>query len=135
MLRICQIRSIMSISYSTQFSSGYQSVELRRLGTSGLRVSALSLGAMTFGASQTLMKGVTSSDEEARRGFERALEAGINLVDTANVYNEGRSEELTGEWVAGKRDQLLIATKCRFPNRLRDDPQTWAARMGPLAQG
>ena len=99
-------------------------MELRRLGTSGLRVSALSLGAMTVGASQgrgtpygtpTLTKGVTSSDEEARRVFDRALEAGINLVDTANVYNEGRSEELTGEWVAGKRDQLLIATKCRFP--------------------
>lgn len=78
-------------------------------------MSALSLGAMTFGASQTLMEGVTSSDEEARRVFDRALEAGINLVDTANVYNEGRSEELTGEWVAGARDQLLIATKCRFP--------------------
>src|SRR3982074_3084817 len=99
-------------------------MELRRLGTSGLRVSALSLGAMTVGASQgrgtpyatpTLMKDVTSSEEEARRVFDRALEAGINLVDTANVYNEGRSEELTGEWIAGKRDQLLIATKCRFP--------------------
>ena len=62
-------------------------MELRRLGTSGLRVSALSLGAMTFGASQALMKGVTSSDEEVRRVFDRALEAGINLVDTANVYN------------------------------------------------
>ncbi len=90
-------------------------MELRRLGTSGLRVSALSLGAMTFGASQTNLKGVTSSEEEARRVFDRALEAGINLVDTANVYTEGRSEELTGEWAAGKRDQLLIATKCRFP--------------------
>jgi aryl-alcohol dehydrogenase-like predicted oxidoreductase len=90
-------------------------VELRRLGTSGLRVSAISLGAMLFGTSQTLMKGVTSSDEEARRIFDRALEAGINLADTANVYNEGRSEELTGEWSVGKRDQLLIATKCRFP--------------------
>src|SRR3979411_3081767 len=99
-------------------------MEVRRLGTSGLRVSALSLGAMTVGASPgrgtpygtpTLTKGGTSSDEEARRVFDRALEAGINLVDTANVYNEGRSEELTGEWVAGKRDQLLIATKCRFP--------------------
>jgi aryl-alcohol dehydrogenase-like predicted oxidoreductase len=91
-------------------------VELRRLGTSGLRVNALSLGAMIFGAeTQTLMKGVTSSDEEARRVFDRAVEAGINLVDTANVYTEGRSEELTGEWVAGKRDQMLIATKCRFP--------------------
>jgi aryl-alcohol dehydrogenase-like predicted oxidoreductase len=90
-------------------------VEIRRLGASGLRVSALSLGGMLFGASQTLMKGVTSSEEEARRIFDRALEAGINLVDTANVYTEGRSEELIGEWAAGKRDQLLIATKCRFP--------------------
>src|SRR4030081_2703187 len=99
-------------------------MELRRLGTSGLRVSALSLGAMTVGASQgrgtpygtpTLTKGGTSSDEEARRVFDRALEAGINLVDTANVYTEGRSEELTGEWVTGKRGQLLVATKCRFP--------------------
>src|SRR5258708_19822385 len=70
---------------------------------------------MTFGASQTLMKGVTSSDLEARRVFDRALEAGINLVDAASGSNEGRSEELTGEWEAGKRDQLLIATKCRFP--------------------
>src|SRR3979490_382813 len=99
-------------------------MELRRLGTSGLRVSALSLGAMTVGASQgrgtpyatpSLTKGVRSSNEEERRGLDRALEAGISLIDTANVYNEGRSEELTGEWVAGKRDQLLIATKCRFP--------------------
>ena len=57
-------------------------------------MSALSLGGMLFGASQTLMKGVTSSEEEARRVFDRAVEAGINLVDTANVYTEGRSEEL-----------------------------------------
>src|SRR6202165_2695457 len=70
---------------------------------------------MTFGASRTNLKGVTSSEEEARRGFDRALEAGVKLIDTANVYTEGRSEELTGEWAAGKRDQLLIATKCRFP--------------------
>src|SRR3977135_68777 len=98
-------------------------MELRSRGTSGLRVSALSLGAMTFGASQgrgtpyatpTLMKDVTSSDEEARRVYEPPLQARTNLVDTANVYNEGRSEELTGEWVVGKRDQLVIATKCRF---------------------
>ena len=50
-------------------------MELRRLGTSGLRVSALSLGAMTFGVSPTFMKGVTSSEEEARRVFDRAVEA------------------------------------------------------------
>jgi aryl-alcohol dehydrogenase-like predicted oxidoreductase len=90
-------------------------MELRRLGQSGLKVSALSLGAMTFGDSQTFMKGVTSTDEEARRVFDRAVDAGVNLVDTANVYNEGKSEEMTGEWIKGKRDRVLLATKCRFP--------------------
>jgi aryl-alcohol dehydrogenase-like predicted oxidoreductase len=90
-------------------------MELRRLGTSGMQVSALSLGAMTFGASQTFMKGVTSSDDEAHRVFDRAIDAGINLIDTANVYSEGVSEELTGRWIKGKRDRVLLATKCRFP--------------------
>jgi aryl-alcohol dehydrogenase-like predicted oxidoreductase len=90
-------------------------MELRRLGRSGLQVSALSLGAMTFGESQTFMKGVTSSDDEARRVFDRAVDAGMNLVDTANVYSEGQSEELTGQWIKGKRDRVLLATKCRFP--------------------
>jgi aryl-alcohol dehydrogenase-like predicted oxidoreductase len=90
-------------------------MELRNLGRSGLRVSALSLGAMTFGASETFMKGVTSSDDEARRVFDAAIDAGVNLVDTANVYSEGRSEELTGTWIRGKRDRVLLATKCRFP--------------------
>jgi aryl-alcohol dehydrogenase-like predicted oxidoreductase len=90
-------------------------MELRQLGKSGLRVSALSLGAMTFGESTTFMKGVTSPDDEARRVFDAAVDAGMNLVDTANVYSEGRSEELTGQWIKGKRDRVLLATKCRFP--------------------
>jgi aryl-alcohol dehydrogenase-like predicted oxidoreductase len=90
-------------------------MEIRPLGRSGLRVSALSLGAMTFGESSTFMKGVTSPDDEARRVFDRAVDAGINLVDTANVYSEGRSEILTGEWIKGKRDRVLLASKCRFP--------------------
>ncbi len=90
-------------------------MELRTLGTSGLKVSVLSLGAMTFGESKSFMKGVTSTDDEARRVFDRALERGVNLVDTANVYSEGRSEELVGEWVKGRREKVLVATKCRFP--------------------
>jgi len=90
-------------------------MELRQLGRCGLRVSALSLGAMTFGESQTFMKGVTSSEDEARRVFDAAVDAGVNLVDTANVYNEGKSEELTGKWIADKRHKVLLATKCRFP--------------------
>lgn len=90
-------------------------MELRSLGTSGLKVSVLSLGAMTFGESQSFMKGVTSPDDEARRVFDRAIERGVNLIDTANVYSEGRSEELVGEWVKGKRSKVLVASKCRFP--------------------
>ena len=104
-------------------------MELRRLGRSGLKVSALSLGAMTFGESQTFMKGVTSSDDDARRVFDRAIDAGINLVDTANVYNEGKSEQLTGEWIKSKRDRVLLATKCRFPVGFgvtrKPDPNEW----------
>ena len=90
-------------------------------------MSALSLGAMTFGESTTFMKGVTSPDDEARRVFDIAVERGINLVDTANVYSEGRSEELTGEWVKGKRSKVLVATKCRFP--------VGAGRPGPHDMG
>jgi aryl-alcohol dehydrogenase-like predicted oxidoreductase len=90
-------------------------MELRSLGTSGLKVSTLSLGAMTFGESKTFMKGVTSSDEEAKRVFDTAIERGVNLIDTANVYSEGNSEELVGQWVKDKRYKVLVATKCRFP--------------------
>jgi aryl-alcohol dehydrogenase-like predicted oxidoreductase len=104
-------------------------MEIRSLGKSGLRVSVLSLGAMTFGESTTFMKGVTSPDDEARAVFDRAIDAGINLVDTANVYSEGRSEELTGEWIRGKRDRVLLATKCRFPIGFGSKP------VGPNDQG
>lgn len=87
----------------------------RPLGRSGLRVSALSLGAMTFGSSKGFMKGVTSSDREARAVLDRALDAGIDTIDTANVYSEGGSEECLGRWLEGRRDRVVLATKCRFP--------------------
>src|SRR5262245_8524145 len=90
-------------------------MKTRAFGTSGLNVSVLSLGAMTFGESATFMKGVTSSDDESRRVLDSAVERGVNLIDTANVYSEGRSEELVGQWVEGKRHKVLVATKCRFP--------------------
>jgi aryl-alcohol dehydrogenase-like predicted oxidoreductase len=104
-------------------------IERRNLGRSGLRVSRLALGAMTFGESKGFMKGVTSEDAEARRVFDRALDGGIDTVDTANVYSEGRSEELLGEWLAGKRDRVVLATKCRFPT------EGITARVGPHEQG
>ena len=90
-------------------------MEHRQLGKSGLRVSLLSFGAMTLGESRGFMKGVTSTEAAARRVLDRALDAGIDTVDTANVYSEGSSEELLGRWLEGKRHQVVLATKCRFP--------------------
>ena len=91
-------------------------MEYRKLGQSGLDVSVLSLGGMTFGEGVNgFMKGVTSDDAEGRRVFDAALDAGISNVDTANAYSEGRSEELVGQWMKGKRDRVVLATKCRFP--------------------
>lgn len=60
------------------------------------------------------MKGVTSAHDEGRRVLDRALEAGIDLIDTANVYSEGHSEQLLGQWLGARRKQVIIATKCRF---------------------
>ncbi len=90
-------------------------MENRQYGRSGLRLSALSLGAMTMGESNGFMKGVVSDDAESRRVLDAALDAGIHTVDTANVYSEGRSEELLGRWMQGKREKVTLLTKCRFP--------------------
>jgi len=90
-------------------------MEHRQFGRSGLRVTALSLGAMTFGEAKGFMKGVHSSDDEGRRVLDAALAAGIDTIDTANNYSEGRSEELLGEWLKGKRHGVTLATKFRFP--------------------
>jgi aryl-alcohol dehydrogenase-like predicted oxidoreductase len=93
-------------------------MEHRQLGRSGLDVSVLTLGAMTFGEGASgFMKGVTSDDVEGRRVFDAALDAGIDTIDTANLYSEGRSEELLGHWLKGKRDRVVLATKCRFPTQ------------------
>jgi aryl-alcohol dehydrogenase-like predicted oxidoreductase len=90
-------------------------MEHRQFGRSGLRVTALSLGAMTFGEGKGFMKGVGAPDDEGRRILDTALDKGIDTIDTANGYSEGRSEELLGVWLKGKRQQVVLATKCRFP--------------------
>jgi len=90
-------------------------MEHRRLGKSGLKVSSLCLGTMTFGDSTGFMKGVTSPDAVARSVLDRALEAGIDFLDTANIYSEGQSEQRLGEWLGPRRKELILATKCRFP--------------------
>jgi aryl-alcohol dehydrogenase-like predicted oxidoreductase len=87
-------------------------VRVKRLGRTGLRVSEICMGTMTFGS---------QADEEAAHAIlDRALDAGVNFVDTADVYpvpptieTAGRTEEIVGRWLRGKRSRVVVATKCR----------------------
>lgn len=90
-------------------------MEYRQLGGSGLKVPALSFGTSTFGGVGELFNAWGSTEvEEARRMVGICLDAGINLFDTADVYSSGRSEEVLGKAIEGKRDQVLISTKVTF---------------------
>lgn len=90
-------------------------MDYRSLGRSGLRVSALSLGTMTFGGRAQFAKTGAVDAAGARRMVDLCLEAGVNLIDTADIYSFGLSEEIVGQAVQGRRDQVLLATKARFP--------------------
>jgi len=89
-------------------------MEYRQLGYTGVRVSALALGTMTFGGrGKFAMVGEVDVDI-ARRMVERSLDAGVNFIDTADVYSDGRSEEIVGEVINGYRDEIILATKARY---------------------
>jgi aryl-alcohol dehydrogenase-like predicted oxidoreductase len=96
-------------------ASKLAAVEYRALGSSGLKISVLTMGTMTFGGTGQFAKVGSTGVEEARRQVDMCLEAGVNLIDTADVYSSGRSEEIVGEVLRGRRDQILIATKVRMP--------------------
>ncbi len=89
-------------------------MEYRALGRSGLKVSVLTMGTMTFGGQQQFANVGSTDVGEARRQVDRCLDAGVNLVDTADVYSRGLSEEIVGEVLHGRRDDVLIATKVRL---------------------
>ena len=91
-------------------------MEYRLLGGSGLKVSALSFGAGTFGGGQEFFNawGATDNVAEAQRIVDICIEAGVNLFDTADVYSVGRSEEVLGKALGTKRDKVLISTKTTF---------------------
>lgn len=72
-------------------------------GQTGIEVSRLCLGCLNFGRA--------TSESEATKIIDQAIDQGINFLDTANVYNDGRSEEIVGDAIQGRRDQLVIATK------------------------
>jgi aryl-alcohol dehydrogenase-like predicted oxidoreductase len=80
----------------------------RYLGKTGMKVSELCLGAMTFGRE--------SSEDISRQMMDRFAAAGGNFIDTADVYTQGASEEIVGRWLSGQcRDDFVLATKVRFP--------------------
>jgi aryl-alcohol dehydrogenase-like predicted oxidoreductase len=87
------------------------------LGKSGLRVSELCLGTMTFGETW----GWGASKDESHRIFDAFVEAGGNFVDTANNYTDGVSEQYVGEFIASARERLVVATKYTLTTR-KDDP-------------
>ena len=89
-------------------------MKYRTLGRTGIRVSPYALGAMMFGAMGN------PDHDESTRIIHRALDAGINFVDTADVYSGGESEVIVGKALKGRRDDIVLATKANFP--MSDDP-------------
>ncbi|GAB5466973.1 MAG: aldo/keto reductase [Rhodospirillales bacterium] len=87
-------------------------MNFRRLGRSGLKVSNLCLGTMTFGS--------TTDEEEAGRILERARDAKVNFLDTADVYNGGESERMLGRLIADDREDWVLASK--LGNRMAEGP-------------
>src|SRR3954468_14243848 len=98
----------------------------RPLGRTGVQVSPLCLGTMMFGA-----WGNTDHDDSVRI-IHRALDEGINFIDTADVYSAGESEEIVGKALKARRDDIVLATK--FYNPMGEDPnrrggsRRWTAR-------
>ncbi len=89
-------------------------MQYRQMGRTGLRVSTICLGAMTFGEAPGFMQGVACDESTSRAILDRAFEAGVNFVDTADVYGNGVSEEIVGRWIKPRRDRVVLATKGRF---------------------
>lgn len=90
-------------------------MEYRQLGASGLKVPVLSLGTGTFGGAGEMFKAWGATDvAEATRLVDICLEAGANMFDSADIYSAGMAEEILGESIKGRRDQVIISTKATF---------------------
>jgi aryl-alcohol dehydrogenase-like predicted oxidoreductase len=106
------------------------------LGKSGLRVSQLALGAMTFGEEW----GIGAPREVCRRPYEAYRTAGGNFIDTADKYTDGCSEQIVGELIAPERDQIVLATKYSLTAN-PDDPEAattasaWYRRLMRASNG
>ncbi|HEX6437632.1 MAG TPA: aldo/keto reductase [Candidatus Binatia bacterium] len=100
-------------------------MDYRHLGNAGVRVSVIGLGANRFGSKEV-------SQVEVDRIIDQALELGVNFFDTANVYNEGRSEETLGHALKGRMDEVVLASKFSFPRKT--GPNSWGASRYQLMQ-
>ncbi|MFO0891077.1 MAG: aldo/keto reductase [Isosphaeraceae bacterium] len=94
-------------------------METRNLGRTGLKVSRLCLGCMSFGVPERGAHPWTLTEEQSRPYIRRALELGINFFDTSNSYSDGTSEEILGRAIRefARRDEVVIATKLFYPTR------------------
>ena len=95
-------------------------METRLLGDTGLRVSALSFGAMSFGGVGGFAAVAAQEGDEARALVAQCIDAGVNLFDTADIYSAGRSEEILGRALGERRRDVLVATKLHA--RMSDEP-------------
>jgi aryl-alcohol dehydrogenase-like predicted oxidoreductase len=86
-------------------------MERTSLGTTGIQVSRYCLGAMMFGAWGN------RDHDDSTKIIHAALDAGINFIDTADVYSGGESEEIVGKAIKGRRDEVVLATKFVAPMR------------------
>jgi len=100
-------------------------MEYRQLGHSGIRVSVVGLGANRFGSEEV-------PQAEVNKIIDAALDTGVNFIDTANVYNEGRSEETLGHALKGRMDKIILATKFNFPRKT--SANSWGASRYQMMQ-
>ena len=98
----------------------------RQLGQAGARVSVVGLGANRFGSKEV-------AQAEVDRIIDAAIDCGVNFIDTANVYNDGRSEETLGHALKGRMDKIVVATKFSFP-RKKTDANSWGASRYHMMQ-
>src|SRR3954467_5994311 len=110
----------------------HRGMDYVKLGRTGLDVSRICLGCMTFGVPDRGTHQWTLDDEASRAIIKRALDLGINFFDTANAYSDGTSEEIVGRALAdfGRRDEIVLATKVFYPMRQGGRGGGWWAGGG-----
>jgi aryl-alcohol dehydrogenase-like predicted oxidoreductase len=108
-------------------------MEYRQLGGSGLKVPVLSLGTGTFGGGGDFFKAWGDTDAEgARRLLDICIDSGVTMFDSADIYSGGLAEEVLGEAMAGRRDQLIVSTKATF--RSGEGPNDVGSSRGHLTR-